>query len=434
MTHLWRLKRNEKVEPSDWVVVVARGLTLLLLISLVARGWIGEVTALNALALLFALLFDAVAIMAHWKGIPLRACSLIADMLWIGLWMIAESEHAVHFYPLLLLIVISSGMWYRLVGAFATATACAMFYLLLSINTNTAGQPWVIASALSFLFITALLVGYMAEAKLTAEQVATRYRYEMFISADLHRRMTPKSLPSIKCWQIARESIPARSENAGGGDFHDFIVCDDGSIVITVGDVSGKGVDAQLKVPLVKSAIRATVKLDRELHDIVKHANSILVSEFSDEDFVGAVLVRLKEGNGFVEAVNAGHLPILILRSDGSVEHIDASGPPLGILSNSDYAQTQMEMQAGDSIVMLTDGLIDARSAEGETYGVERVKKLLSRIRHLMPHEIASCVVEDVRRFQGYILSDDITIVVAKYMPSGSITNDDAHKLQHSEQ
>jgi sigma-B regulation protein RsbU (phosphoserine phosphatase) len=135
-----------------------------------------------------------------------------------------------------------------------------------------------------------------------------------------------------------------------------------------------------------------------------------------------------------VEAVNAGHLPILILRSDGSVEHIDASGPPLGILSNSDYAQTQMEMQAGDSIVMLTDGLIDARSAEGETYGVERVKKLLSRIRHLMPHEIASCVVEDVRRFQGYILSDDITIVVAKYMPSGSITNDDAHKLQHSEQ
>ncbi|MFA4015390.1 MAG: hypothetical protein RUDDFDWM_000470 [Candidatus Fervidibacterota bacterium] len=433
MTLLRRLKRNEKVEPSDWIVVVARGLTLLLLISLIAKGWIGEVTALNALALLFALLFDAIAIMAHWRGIPLRAYSLIADMFWMGLWMIAEAEHAVNFYPLLLLIIISSGMWYRLLGAFITATVCAVFYLLISLNTNIAGQPWATASALSFLFITALLIGYMAEAKLTAEQVAMRYRYEMFISADLHRRMTPKSLPNIECWQIARECIPARGEKTGGGDFHDFITCNDGSIVIAVGDVSGKGVDAQLKVPLVKSAIRATMNLCHELRDAVRHANSILASEFSDEDFAGAVFVRLKEGNSFVEAVNAGHLPILILRSDGTIEHIHASGPPLGVFNDSDYAQTQMHIQAGDLIVMLTDGLTEARNANGETYGVERIKNLLSRIRHLMPHEIASCVVEDVRRFQGYILNDDLTIIVAKYMPNRSFTGDDVDKPQHSD-
>lgn len=405
-------------DASDWIVVMVRSLLLIMLTSLILRGWIERTDHSVAIALSLALFFNGIAIIAHWRGLSLRIPSLIVDSLWMWLWMFAVNERAIYFLPMLLLLVIVAGMWYRLSGAFLAAGFCSIFWLAICYRTNLlTTQTWVIVSSLSFVFLSALLSGYMAEVRLYAEHMLARYRQEMLISRYLHEHMMPKEMPSISGWQLARLCRPARA--IIGGDFHDFIQRDDGSCVILLGDVSGKGFDAQVKVPMVKSAVKLGMKsnVETNLSMALRTANEILINELPEEAFATAVLAHLRQDDGCAHIANAGHTPVLLLRSTGIVEQLPASGPPLRAIDNVNYHDEQISLQDGDALIFLTDGVIDVRNKTGEPYGLQRLEGLLHKLKGASARKIAERILEDVLQFGAHITDDDITIIVAKYEP-----------------
>ncbi|MCS7252663.1 MAG: PP2C family protein-serine/threonine phosphatase [Armatimonadota bacterium] len=418
--HRLRASALQPPDASDWIVVVVRSLLLIMLASLVTRGWVwtDDRGLIAASALTLALVLNAIAVVTHWRGFSLRMPSLIIDAIWVWLWMAAVGEQSIYFMPMLVLIVIIAGMWYRLIGSFLTASLCGAFWLYIRHEASSimAMQLWITLSSLSFIFLAALLSGYMSEARLYAEHMLAKYRQEMFASRYLHEHMTPKELPRISGWQLARLSRPARV--VVGGDFHDFINCGDGSYAILLGDVCGKGIDAQIRVPTVKSAIKLGLKSNStmRLSDALNIANGILVEELP-EAFATAVILRVAQNDGCVNVASAGHAFTLLLRADGAVEHLRASGPPLGASHDVNYSDEQICLSEGDVLVVLTDGVIEARSESGEPFGIERLRALLCRLNGLDAHKIASSILEETLKFSARATDDDITIIVAKYLP-----------------
>ncbi len=413
-----RMLTLQPPDASDWMAVVMRSLLLIMLASLIIRGWVetGDRSELVTSALLLAWLLNAVAVFAHWRGASFRMPSLVVDVLWMWLWMAAVDGQAIYFIPMLVLVIIVSGMWYRLVGAFTTASLCSAFWLSIQYGSGSSAQQWITMTSLSFFFLAALLSGYMAEARLYAEHMLTRYRQEMFASRYLHELMTPRQPPKVSGWQLARILRPARL--VVGGDFHDFIRLGEESYAILLGDVSGKGVDAQVRVPSVKSAIKLGLRGNpaKSLSDALSLANSMLVEDLS-EAFATAVILRITQNDGCVSVANAGHTPVLLLRSDGAVEHLKASGPPLGASEDVSYSDEQVHLHKGDALVIFTDGVIEARNKGGEPYGIERLEALLHRLKGMDAQKIASRILEEVLGFGTRTMDDDITIIVAKYVP-----------------
>jgi len=123
--------------------------------------------------------------------------------------------------------------------------------------------------------------------------------------------------------------------------------------------------------------------------------------------------VAIDPGRGAVACANAGHPAPRLILPDGTVSGLDASGVVLGIDSGQEYREVHADLPVGTTIVLYTDGVIEARR-DGELYGTERLDALLVRRRQLPARELAHAVTEDARRYSGGELSDDLAVVVIR--------------------
>lgn len=201
---------------------------------------------------------------------------------------------------------------------------------------------------------------------------------------------------------------PARSI---GGDLYDAFMLDDRRLYFMVGDVTGKGVPASLFMALAKALSKSVVLREgSDLEEAVMAANAEISRENTAEFFVTALFGVLDTATGVVELCNAGHDNPLILRANGSIEVFEMDGgPPLCVFDGFPYPVEKATLAPGETLVVITDGVTEAKAPNDDLFGQERMLAVLGDERR---GEIIDGLVAAVRAFEaGADPTDDLTVM-----------------------
>lgn len=217
---------------------------------------------------------------------------------------------------------------------------------------------------------------------------------------EVQRVILPQSHVSVSGLSIESEYRPARLV---GGDFFQIIPDpSDGSLLIVVGDVAGKGLQAGMLVALLIGAIRSTAETTSEPLSILQALNRRLIGR--GEAYATCLALRIT-ADAHVTIANAGHLPPYL---NGDPVHLDGA-LPLGALESADFSVTHFQLQPGDNLFVTTDGLAEAMNSEGQIFGFARVEELVKA------RETASHIADTI---QTYGQEDDISIVSLTRTPA----------------
>ena len=242
------------------------------------------------------------------------------------------------------------------------------------------------------------------------------------VAAVLRQSLAPEALPRVPHLDIDAFYRVAHQSEALGGDVVDMHGPDD-DLVLLCGDVSGKGVTAAVHAKRIRNACRTASHIRREPGWILGLVNEVLCSEADpfSESLATAVCARLRPDDGRlrVDVASAGHPPALVVRVDGSVEEVDASGPSLALLEGSEYAASTLHLLPGETVVFYTDGVTEAHGA-ADLFGDQRLLDLLGTLAGLSAHAITESLAVAVSDHLGDRPHDDIALLAVRYLPQDS--------------
>jgi serine phosphatase RsbU (regulator of sigma subunit) len=238
-----------------------------------------------------------------------------------------------------------------------------------------------------------------------------RLRRELELSRQIQTEMLPKAPLRFGASEIKGISIPAREV---GGDFFNYFELPGHRLGLLVGDVSGKGVSAALLMANVQATLRARLPLQSDLAALAD-----LLDRELDESTPAAVFVTLflaiLDDAGQLRYVNAGHNPQYVLRGDGRVERLSATGLPIALFGGHGYKESQVSLAPGDLLFFYTDGLVEAEDHRGEQFGAERVEAILIEEHARGIDAVLERIERDVNAFRGAVEPmDDATLMALR--------------------
>jgi serine phosphatase RsbU (regulator of sigma subunit)/pSer/pThr/pTyr-binding forkhead associated (FHA) protein len=237
-----------------------------------------------------------------------------------------------------------------------------------------------------------------------------RLEQEMRIAAEIQQALFPKAERTGSFFQAAASSLPCRSI---GGDFFDYIDFQRG-FGFALGDVAGKGPPAALLSALMQGIFAAQATSTAEPAATMELVNTALVRRGIESRFV-TIFYGILTAEGTLTYCNAGHNPPLLLGRDG-VRRLDVGGPIVGLFEGAPFEQEQLQLAAGDRLVIFSDGVSEASNIEGEEYGDERIVQALANTDAETPQAVLTRLIASVRNFaNGAPQSDDITAMVLRY-------------------
>jgi hypothetical protein len=221
-----------------------------------------------------------------------------------------------------------------------------------------------ISTILSLLIITVMLLGRF----ITAQKAKEQWKLEIAQARHIQQVLIPNELPHLADLNIESVYRPAREV---GGDFFQIVPNQkDGTSLIAFGDVTGKGLQAGMLVALIIGAIRAAAEHDNNPQRILEVLNEQLCER---ESASATCMIMRFAPDGTVDLANAGQLPPY----RNGVEMEIQGALPLGILSGMDFPVTSFELEPGDSLLIMSDGVVEAQNAQGELFGFERIAEML---------------------------------------------------------
>ena len=221
-----------------------------------------------------------------------------------------------------------------------------------------------VSTILSLLIITVMLLGRF----ITAQRAKEQWKLEIAQARHVQQVLIPNTLPQINDLNIDSEYRPAREV---GGDFFQIVPKEeDGTSLIVFGDVTGKGLQAGMLVALIVGAIRSTAQHDNRPERILEALNDQLCER---ESASATCMVLRFSRNGVVELANAGQLPPYLNGNEMQIE----GALPLGMLPGMDFPVTSFQLEPGDSLMIMSDGVVEAQNAYGELFGFERIEQML---------------------------------------------------------
>lgn len=209
-----------------------------------------------------------------------------------------------------------------------------------------------------------------------------------------------------------------RAAKGVGGDYFDYKDIDENRVGALISDVSGKGIPASLVMVMIRTVFVAALHSERRIHcsEVLSYINRSLSADFAIDKFATLLFMIFDRQSGMLEFSNAGHGPVFCYRAASnrcSVTKLD--GVPIGIMEESEYEQGKIPLNAGDIVVMYTDGITEMRNESKEEYGRARLQQLIIENNHLNADALTQMIVEDVDSFKGEANQhDDMTVLVMK--------------------
>jgi len=202
-----------------------------------------------------------------------------------------------------------------------------------------------------------------------------------------------------------------------GGDLYDYYFIDNDHLLITIGDVSGKGIPASLFMAIASTLIKSNSNM-LSSHEIIENVNRELGDRNPNQYFLTLFIGVLDIKTGMMDYCNAAHNYPYILHTDGTVQTLSKShGIPLGIYKNRTYKSNTVELQCGDLILLYTDGVINSRDSGGTHYGIEKLKSNIQSMGDFTAKEVVTRLLQSIMIYEGENQqSDDISLMALKYL------------------
>ena len=259
------------------------------------------------------------------------------------------------------------------------------------------------------------LVDFAQHFRRMAEQIVQRraHEAEMASAAAIQRAMLPMTHPTSLAqgrFDIFTHMNPAREV---GGDLYDVLELDGDRVVITIGDVCGKGVPAALFMAVTQTVMRLVVHTGHDLKTEIETANDLLVANNREDMFATLFCGVIDRAAGTMTYCNCGHNPPLVLRrGESACEPLRACGPPLGVMEGMTYTTRSIALRPGDTLFLYTDGVTEAEDSEAAQFGSQRLEQLLLSLRGQPARCLVESVIDNVTAFAiGAVQSDDITCI-----------------------
>jgi anti-sigma regulatory factor (Ser/Thr protein kinase) len=235
-----------------------------------------------------------------------------------------------------------------------------------------------------------------------------RFEQELEVAKPIQQNFLPKQLPELAGWQVSAYYRPAREV---GGDFYDVIPLPDGQVGFVIGDVTDKGVPAALVMAATRSVLRASAQRLVDPGEVLERVNEHLCPDMPEKMFVTCLYGVLDPETGHFRFANAGHDLPYVKTAKGS-EELRARGMPLGLMSGMPYEEKETVLVPGDSLLLHSDGVVEAHDPEGGMFGFPRLKQAVAD--YPGGGELIDRVLADlhVHTGPGAEQEDDITMVV----------------------
>jgi sigma-B regulation protein RsbU (phosphoserine phosphatase) len=259
--------------------------------------------------------------------------------------------------------------------------------------------------------VAALHLRNLALAMEAAER--RRLQEELALARRIQMALLPNRLPDLPGWELHGGNIPSRGVS---GDYYEVVERNGGrECVLMVADVAGKGMAASLLTISLQAFSTGPIEDGLPPDEICARLSRLIYRRTPPEKYATAFLGVLEPATGLLRYTNAGHNPPLLLRADGAVEELTATGAPLGLLPQASYRAGETTLGPGDLLVLYTDGLVEASDPEGEEYGLDRLKNACSQGCTEACTALAEILERDLEAFaRGVPFADDRTIVLAR--------------------
>ncbi|HEY0514930.1 MAG TPA: SpoIIE family protein phosphatase [Thermoanaerobaculia bacterium] len=234
---------------------------------------------------------------------------------------------------------------------------------------------------------------------------------ELELARNLQKSLLPHDLPTGGGVEFATLFEPSA---AIGGDYFDVLRTSEEELAVIIADVSGHGLSSGLRMAMLKAALLILIAETREPEEILGRLDSVVRANRERRFFVTATLGLFNVRTGILRLTNAGHPPTYRVRG-GEVQEILLPSSPLGGLGHN-YAKATLALEPGDSVVWLSDGLIEATNAADEPFGYDSVKKVLEGVAGESAVDIRDRLLAAVARHTaGHPLGDDRTLMVMRW-------------------
>jgi predicted ester cyclase len=251
----------------------------------------------------------------------------------------------------------------------------------------------------------------MTQARLEQERIEReRVEQDLRVARSIQQASLPKEVPTLEGWQITPFYRPAREV---GGDFYDFHLLSEGRVGLVVGDATGKGVPAALVMSTTCGMLRLAAQSYSSPGVMLQGVNEVLFPNIPANMFVTCFYAILDPESGLLRYANAGHdLPYL--HHDGDAEELRARGMPLGLMPGMSYKEKETIVQAGESALLYSDGLVEAHDPKGEMFGFPRLRALIAE--HGEDRSLGDLLLEELYSFvgEGWEQEDDITLLTLR--------------------
>ena len=252
-------------------------------------------------------------------------------------------------------------------------------------------------------------------AKITEAIIASeRLDREISVARDVQIGTLPKEMPTIEGYQFGGAFEPT---DQTGGDLYDFVPLGDKRLFLLMGDATGHGIGPALSATQVRAMLRVALRLESSLDDAFVHINDQLCDDLPDDRFVTGFFGVLDGNSNFVDFHSGGQGPIMHYHAaSDEFDWHPATTFPLGYMPQRNVAEPlRAEMQPGDVLGLISDGIYEYENESGEQFGQQRVAELVSQGGNLDAQQLVDEILRAVRSYGGLApQADDITIVLAK--------------------
>jgi len=262
--------------------------------------------------------------------------------------------------------------------------------------------------------LAAQIAGAINSARVYQQTLAhQKMEQELAFAGEIQSRFLPTHVPQADGWQIGVALEPARQTS---GDFYDLIALPEGRIGIVVADVADKGTGAALYMALSRTLLRTyALEYPAQPGSALAAANERILADTQTDQFVTVFYGVLDPTAQTLTYGNAGHNPGFVISGANGLRELGKTGIPLGMFDGAAWKEHTVELAAGDTLVLYTDGVTEAQNRDGEFFGTERLIEIVRTCPAAQVQALCSTLLDEIQRFAGEMpQADDITLAVVR--------------------